>query len=66
MIKSKIQTDSLDSATRKYRGWMDCMRQTVRVEGITGLYRGMLPCMLRAAPVNGAPFCLFHSFLWQP
>lgn len=52
-IKSRIQTDALDPSKRKYAGWTDCLRQTLRHEGVAGLYRGFLPCLLRAAPVNG-------------
>ena len=36
---------------RKYRGWLDCLRQTAAEDGAKVLTRGLGPCLLRAFPV---------------
>ncbi|OLY85488.1 putative mitochondrial carrier [Smittium mucronatum] len=60
-IKSKIQTDGFSgSKDRKYFGVVDCLRKTVRAEGIAGLFRGIVPCLLRAAPANASTFICFE------
>lgn len=56
VIKSKLQTDSLDVSKRQYRSAMDCARQVMAAEGAKGFFRGFGPCMLRAAPVNAVTF----------
>ncbi|KAI9183566.1 Mitochondrial carrier protein ymc2 [Blastocladiella emersonii ATCC 22665] len=61
VIKSKLQTDALDKANRKYSSALDCFQKTLRAEGVRGLYRGFVPCMLRAAPVNGITFLGFEA-----
>ncbi len=33
-----------------YRNSLDCLTQTVRLEGLRGLYKGFVPCWLRMAP----------------
>lgn len=63
-IKTKLQTDN--DMNPKYRGIMDCVRKTVRSEGIAGLYKGVGPCLARAFPANGITFLVFEwvkSFL---
>ncbi|KAI8384546.1 mitochondrial carrier domain-containing protein [Radiomyces spectabilis] len=59
-IKSKLQTDGFDKATRKYSSALDCARKTLAVEGMGGFFRGIGPCLLRAAPVNAATFVGFE------
>lgn len=62
-LKSRIQTDSLTKADRKYKSLMDCVRVVLKCEGVAGLYRGFVPCMLRAAPVNAATFVAYEAAL---
>lgn len=52
IIKTRIQNDSLDPATRQYRGWVDCWNKTLASEGWRGLFKGYVPCNVRAVPVN--------------
>lgn len=59
-IKSRIQTDALNPAEAKYKGWMDCASKVVKSEGVGALYRGFLPCLLRAAPVNASTFLAYE------
>ncbi|KAJ3276522.1 Mitochondrial carrier protein ymc2 [Terramyces sp. JEL0728] len=60
VVKSKLQTDSFDKNTAKYKSTMDCFRKTFAVEGVAGFYRGFLACMLRAGPANGATFAAYE------
>ncbi|PSC75329.1 low-CO2-inducible chloroplast envelope [Micractinium conductrix] len=53
-IKSKMQGDSLSNP--QYRNTMDCVRQSVAVEGTKGLFRGFSAAMYRAVPVNAGIF----------
>lgn len=59
VIKSKMQTDSIFPAERKYKNSFDCAKQIMREQGVKGFFRGFGPTMLRAAPVNA---CTFYAF----
>lgn len=48
------QGDSLSNP--QYRNTMDCLRQSVAVEGWGGLFRGFSAAMWRAIPVNAGIF----------
>ncbi|KAL9102722.1 MAG: hypothetical protein Q9163_002153 [Psora crenata] len=47
LVKTRLQLDKNNaekaggSVSRKYKNSMDCIRQTLRAEGIKGLYRGL-------------------------
>ncbi|KAL0089339.1 mitochondrial carrier domain-containing protein [Phycomyces blakesleeanus] len=60
IIKSKLQTDGFDKATRKYSSALDCARKIMAVEGFGGFFRGIGVCLLRAAPSNAATFMGFE------
>jgi solute carrier family 25 carnitine/acylcarnitine transporter 20/29 len=47
VIKSKLQTDSLDPAKRQYRGIVDCATKTWRAQGWRGFTGGLAPTLLR-------------------
>jgi len=47
VIKSKIQTDSLDPAKRQYKGMIDCVRKTWSREGWRGFTGGLGPTLIR-------------------
>ncbi|KAF8059734.1 SPAC4G9.20c [Scenedesmus sp. PABB004] len=53
-IKSKIQADSLSKP--QFKGTMDCIRQSLKVEGAAGMWRGVTAALWRAIPVNAAIF----------
>jgi solute carrier family 25 carnitine/acylcarnitine transporter 20/29 len=59
VIKTRLQLDHSDPARRRYRGFADCLRQTVREEGWGALYKGFAPCLARAILVNA---CIFTAF----
>lgn len=58
VVKSKMQADSLSSP--RYKGALDCARQTFREGGVKAFFKGFTPCFLRAAPVNAATFVAFE------
>ncbi|KAF8002688.1 hypothetical protein HF325_003653 [Metschnikowia pulcherrima] len=58
VIKSKLQTDSLQKPT--YRGSVDVVRDIWTKAGTRGFYKGFIPTILRAAPANGATFAVFE------
>lgn len=47
VIKSKLQVDSLDPAKRKFKGLLDCTRQTWRAQGVKGFLGGLEPTLIR-------------------
>lgn len=47
VIKSKLQTDSLDPAKRRYKGMIDCVAQTWRKQGWRGFTGGLAPTLIR-------------------
>lgn len=60
VVKSKIQTDSLDPSKQKYRGMLDCARQTWRAQGVKGFTGGLTPTLVRSPFANGATFVAFE------
>ena len=59
VIKTRLQLDHSDPARRRYKGFADCLRQTVQEEGWGALYKGFAPCLARAILVNA---CIFTAF----
>ncbi|XP_058147681.1 mitochondrial basic amino acids transporter isoform X2 [Dasypus novemcinctus] len=55
VVKSRLQADGLRGAPR-YRGMLDCARQSYRAEGWRVFTRGLASTLLRAFPVNAATF----------
>eukprot|EP00743_Colponemidia_sp_Colp-15_P003056 GILK01003303.1.p1 GENE.GILK01003303.1~~GILK01003303.1.p1 ORF type:complete len:300 (-),score=38.34 GILK01003303.1:731-1630(-) len=50
VTKIRLQLQgSGDSPDKMYNGMVDCMRKTVKNEGIGGLYKGLAPAVLRQA-----------------
>ncbi|WVQ72121.1 hypothetical protein IAR50_001666 [Cryptococcus sp. DSM 104548] len=60
VIKSKLQTDSLLAADRKYTGMVDCARKTWRAQGVKGFLGGLGPTLIRSPFANGATFVAFE------
>ncbi|XP_004698859.1 mitochondrial basic amino acids transporter [Echinops telfairi] len=55
VVKSRLQADGLRGAPR-YRGIVDCVRQSYKAEGWRVFTRGLTSTLLRAFPVNAATF----------
>jgi len=45
----------------EYSGLLDCLRQTVRGEGVRGLYAGLVPNMLKAVPAVAISYTVFET-----
>ncbi|BEI83229.1 hypothetical protein CcaverHIS002_0310970 [Cutaneotrichosporon cavernicola] len=60
VVKSKLQTDSLDPKKRVYSGMVDCFRKTWRAQGWRGFTGGLEPTLIRSPFANGATFVAFE------
>ncbi|KAK9325570.1 mitochondrial carrier domain-containing protein [Lipomyces orientalis] len=60
VVKSKMQTDSIDPRRRQFSSTIDCARKTFHANGVKGFFRGFVPTILRAAPVNASTFYAFE------
>jgi solute carrier family 25 thiamine pyrophosphate transporter 19 len=64
--KKRLQVQGFESGrkelgrTHAYSGMMDCMRKTVRREGIRGLYKGLTPGLAKAVATTAMNFWLFE------
>lgn len=59
-IKSTLQADDPYPKYRKYSGYFDVVRQTMREEGPRGFFKGLTPCLLRSFPANATCLLLFE------
>ncbi len=55
VVKSRVQSDGFGDK-RKYRNWIDAMKQTIAESGARGLWRGIVPTLLRALPASAGTF----------
>jgi solute carrier family 25 carnitine/acylcarnitine transporter 20/29 len=60
IVKSKLQTDSLDKSKREFSSAIDCVKKTFKSQGLKGFYKGFSACILRAGPANGATFVAYE------
>jgi solute carrier family 25 carnitine/acylcarnitine transporter 20/29 len=60
-IKTRMQADCLK--TPQYSSALDCLRQTVRSDGVLALYRGFMPVILRTMPANAIFIVLYGNLL---
>ncbi|KAK0540002.1 Mitochondrial carrier protein ymc2 [Tilletia horrida] len=61
VIKSRLQTDSLQASSRQYRGSLDCAAQIWRTAGIQGFLKGLGPTLSRAPVAAAATFVAFEA-----
>mmetsp|Transcript_25473 Transcript_25473/g.72085 ORF Transcript_25473/g.72085 Transcript_25473/m.72085 type:complete len:286 (-) Transcript_25473:233-1090(-) len=59
--KTHLQLDK----SRRYKGMVDCARQTVRAHGPLGLYRGLAPVVVGSFPKAGIRFGAFNYIQTQ-
>ncbi|XP_042548719.1 mitochondrial basic amino acids transporter isoform X1 [Dipodomys spectabilis] len=62
VVKSRLQADGVRGAPR-YRGLLDCARQSYEAEGWRVFTRGLGSTLLRAFPVNAATFATVTAVL---
>ncbi|WVZ72897.1 hypothetical protein U9M48_021285 [Paspalum notatum var. saurae] len=65
VVKSRLQAQGSGSGsgTPRYRGVVDCVRRSVREEGLPVLWRGLGTAVARAFVVNGAIFSAYELAL---
>ena len=49
-VKTQLQLDERTGATKRYKGIVDCVKQTVRSHGVLGLYRGLSVLLYGSIP----------------
>ena len=49
-VKTQLQLDQKTGTVRKYKGIIDCVRQTVKAHGVLGLYRGLSVLLYGSIP----------------
>lgn len=59
VLKSRMQTDTLNPANRAFPTLYSCYRDTIK-HGFRHLFAGFSPAILRAAPVNAVIFLTFE------
>ena len=65
-VKTQLQ---LDEKVGKYKGIVDCTKQTVRERGIRGLYRGLSVLVYGSIPKSAVRFGSFEqvqTYFWPP
>ena len=60
VIKSKLQTDSLDPSKRAYKGMLDCAGKVWKTQGWRGFTGGLTPTLIRSPFTNGCTFVAFE------
>jgi len=61
-VKTQLQ---LDEKVGKYKGILDCAKQTVKSNGVTGLYRGLPVLLYGSIPKSAVRFGSFEQFKKQ-
>jgi len=56
------QTRLATSTKSQYKGIIDCMTSTVRLEGLRGLYKGYVASVIGVSPYTGAQFYSYEKF----
>ncbi|XP_077989643.1 mitochondrial basic amino acids transporter-like [Glandiceps talaboti] len=62
VIKSRLQADGITGES-KYRGSIDCIRKSIRIEGYRVFLNGLTANLMRAFPVNAATFTVYTYFM---
>lgn len=60
IIKSAIQTDSIDPAQRKYKTLPQTAALLWAEGGVKRYTAGLVPCLLRAGPANATGFLVYE------
>ncbi|KNC87593.1 hypothetical protein SARC_00294 [Sphaeroforma arctica JP610] len=59
-VKTQLQLDQR-SATPKYKGAIDCARQTIKNKGFSGLYKGITPLLVGTIPKVASRFTAYEQ-----
>lgn len=58
VIKARLQVDGVN--TQRYRGFIHCITDSVKTEGVTVLFKGLSVNCIRAFPVNMTVFATYE------
>ncbi|KAK7884363.1 hypothetical protein WMY93_027486 [Mugilogobius chulae] len=61
VVKARLQLSG--AGGRRYEGVLDCVRVSVREEGLRVLFRGLLLNSVRAFPVNAVTFLSYEALM---
>jgi solute carrier family 25 (mitochondrial phosphate transporter), member 23/24/25/41 len=62
LVRTRLQAQGMDGNPVLYSGTYDCLRTTVRQEGVRGLYRGIMANFLKAIPAISISYVVYeHS-----
>jgi solute carrier family 25 carnitine/acylcarnitine transporter 20/29 len=61
LLKVRLQIQDHSRESQRYRGLLDCARQTVKADGPWGLYRGFGATLLRDLPSFAAYFATYEA-----
>ena len=57
-VKTQLQLDEKVGATKRYKGIIDCVKQTVKQHGVLGLYRGLSVLLYGSIPKSAVRWVL--------
>jgi solute carrier family 25 phosphate transporter 23/24/25/41 len=60
LTRRRMQLQGFRGQKEIYCSAWDCIKQTVKTEGIGGLYKGMVPCYLKVVPAIAISFCTYE------
>ena len=61
LIRTKLQAQGMEGRPRRYKGILDCFRQTTRDHGLKGLYKGIGPNFLKAVPAISISYLVYEK-----
>eukprot|EP00965_Chrysotila_dentata_P196150 6177411-Pleurochrysis_carterae.AAC.4 len=61
LARTRMQTAGMPGNPVAFASVADCLRATVRAEGVFGLFRGMSPNLLKAVPAMSISYVVFEN-----
>jgi solute carrier family 25 phosphate transporter 23/24/25/41 len=50
LLRTRMQSQGTAIHPPTYTGWRDCLKKTIKKEGVRGLYRGLTPNLMKVVP----------------
>jgi solute carrier family 25 phosphate transporter 23/24/25/41 len=61
LVRTKLQAQGMVGRPQRFSGVLDCVRQTVRANGVKGLYKGIGPNFLKAMPAISISYLVYEK-----
>jgi solute carrier family 25 (mitochondrial phosphate transporter), member 23/24/25/41 len=61
LLRTRLQSQGTVIHPPTYDGWVDCLRKTVRGEGIRALYKGLTPNLLKVVPSMSISYVMYEQ-----